>query len=75
MVVHHPTLSRCLFRTQTCLLFVHSVQLPVAVLLSHEQKLLLLDLVALLPQAQHFGTFYQHTLGMTRSVYHVLNRL
>ena len=33
------------------------------------------DLVALLPQAQHFGTHFQHTLGMTRSVYHVLNHL
>ena len=75
VVVHHPTLPRCLCRTQMCLLFVHSVQLPVAVLLSHGQKLLLSDLVALLPQAQHLGTLYQHTLGMTRLVCLVLNLL
>ena len=75
MAVHRPTLPRCLCRTQMCLLFVHSVQLLVAVLLSHGQKLLLLDLVALLPQAQLFGTPYQHTLEMTRLVCHVSNHL
>ena len=54
MVVHHPTMPWSSCRIHMCLLFVHSVQLHMAVLLSHGQKLFPLDIVALLPQAKHW---------------------